>query len=169
MQAELEGWGLLFFFSWAAHYTPPFLLHPSRCLCKPPRSSTRSLKSAQAMAPLRSALLTRTITSPWPPQAATRRSAEAQEMGIRRFDLELGVRGWKQRQAHRYPFTPHTHSLASQSYRGSRTDHRPLPGPEDKTTSSSIAKVGEDGLGIACTGCHRSPQAGWRNPMPEGG
>lgn len=88
--STLSWWGWDCFFSWAAHCTPPHptlhLPHPSQCLCKPPRSYTWSLMPAQAKAPPRFVLLTRTVMSLWPPQAAAWRSAEAQ--GLEREGLD---------------------------------------------------------------------------------
>lgn len=132
MQAELAGQGC--FFSWTAHFPP----HPSQCLCKPPRSYTRLLMPAHAVAPLRSILLTRIVMSLWPLRAAAERSTEAQGMGRpcirRRFEIEIGVRGGG-RQAHRHPSTtPHTHSPASQCYKGSQTANRQVKNLEDDTS-----------------------------------
>lgn len=160
------------FFSWAAHCTPPFPPHPSQCLCKPPRSYTRPLTSAQAMAPPRSVLLTRTVMSLWPPQAATGSPAEAQGMGIRRgFDLELVVRGGNRGRHTGTPSLP-THTplhfspteAQGQTTGLCQTWKTKLP----LGSNSSIAKVGQDGLGIACAGCHH-PQPRGRNPTPERG
>lgn len=94
LRLSWRGGGVAFFLGNPLH--PSFPPHPSQCLCKPPRSYTQPLMPAQAAAPPRSVLLTRTVMSLRPPQAAAWRSAEAQ--GMRRcwtwrgFEMELGVR-----------------------------------------------------------------------------